>query len=316
MGSPWQRLCALGAVLLCSVRGELFEEGSNDRPIIGILAQANHNKNFKQHGEYYIAASYVKYLESAGARVVPIRLTLSDEEYDNLFQSINGILFPGGGVNLQSSKYSYVARLFYDKALKANKEGDYFPIWGTCLGFEELTVLTSGELLLTLTKTSGIALPLNFTEAVSESRMFQNFPKDLLQAFATEPLTSNFHTWSLSLKNFTMNKKLSEFYNVLSTNTYEDVEFISTMEAYDYPVYGVQWHPEKSAFEWKNLTGIAHTPMAIKTSFYMAYFFVNEARKSHHHFASKDEEAKELIYNYSPVFTGDKSLFQQCYFFD
>ncbi|XP_074134866.1 gamma-glutamyl hydrolase isoform X2 [Sminthopsis crassicaudata] len=316
MGSPWQHLCALGAILLCSAVGELSGEGINERPVIGILAQANHKKNLKHYGNYYIAASYVKYLESAGARVVPIRLTQSDDDYDNLFHSINGILFPGGGVDLQTSKYSHVAQLFYDKALKANKEGDYFPIWGTCLGFEELTVLTSGKLLLTLTNTSGIALPLNFTKAVGDSRMFQNISKDLLEAFAKEPLTSNFHKWSLSLKNFTMNKKLNEFYKVLSTNTYDDIEFISTMEAYDYPIYAVQWHPEKSAFEWKNLTGIVHSPAAIRSSFHMAYFFVNEARKSHHHFASEAEEAKALIYNYTPVFTGNTSLFQQCYFFD
>ncbi|XP_072460775.1 gamma-glutamyl hydrolase [Notamacropus eugenii] len=316
MGSPWQSLCALGAVLLCGVGAELLQEGSNDRPVIGILAQANHMKSFQNYGKYYIAASYVKYLESAGARVVPVRLKLSDEEYDKLFQSINGILFPGGGVNLQTSDYSYVARLFYNKALQANKKGDYFPIWGTCLGFEELTVLTSGKLLLTVTDTKGIALPLNFTEAVTESRMFQNIPKDVLEALATEPITSNFHTWSLSLKNFTTNKKLSEFYKVLSTNTYKDIEFISTVEANDYPIYGVQWHPEKSIFEWKNLTGLVHSPMAIKSSFYMAYFFVNEARKSHHHFASEEEAAEELIYNYTPVFTGNKTLFEQCYFFD
>ncbi|KAM9096549.1 gamma-glutamyl hydrolase isoform X1 [Sarcophilus harrisii] len=316
MGSPWLRICALGAVLLCCAVGELPGEGINERPIIGILAQANHMKNLKHHGKYYIAASYIKYLESAGARIVPIRLTQSDEEYDNLFHSINGILFPGGAVNLQTSKYSHVAQLFYEKALKANKEGDYFPIWGTCLGFEELTVLTSGELLLTLTNTSGIALPLNFTKAVADSRLFQNISKDLLEALATEPLTSNFHKWSLSLKNFTMNKKLNEFYKVLSTNTYDGIEFISTMEAYNYPIYAVQWHPEKSAFEWKNLTGIVHSPPAIRSSFHMAYFFVNEARKSHHHFASEAEEAKALIYNYTPVFTGNTSLFQQCYFFD
>ncbi|XP_043860158.1 gamma-glutamyl hydrolase-like [Dromiciops gliroides] len=316
MGSPRQLLCVVGAVLLCSVGGELPGEGSNDRPIIGILARPNHMKSLQGYGKYYIAASYVQYLESAGARVVPIRLTLSDEEYYHLFQSINGILFPGGVVLLPTSKYTNVVQLFYDKALKANKEGDYFPIWGTCLGFEELTVLTSGKKLLTLTKTNGIALPLNFTKAVNESRMFQNFSKDLIEAYATEPLTSNFHEWSLSLKNFTLNKELSEFYRVLSTNTYEDIEFISTMEAYKYPIYGVQWHPEKSAFEWKNLTGIVHSPLAIKTSFYMADFFVNEARKSHHHFASEDEETKALIYNYTPVFTGNESSFQQCYFFD
>lgn len=36
------------------------------------------SKDMKSLGKYYIAASYVKYLESAGARVVPIR-------YDPIF---------------------------------------------------------------------------------------------------------------------------------------------------------------------------------------------------------------------------------------
>lgn len=47
----------------------------NDRPVVGILAQESYsvNKYFpneKYHS--YIAASYVKYMESAGARVIPI----------------------------------------------------------------------------------------------------------------------------------------------------------------------------------------------------------------------------------------------------
>lgn len=47
--------------------------------------------------------------------------------------------------------------------LKANDKGDYFPVWGTCLGHELLTYLTSGEILLVNTKTNGFSLPLNFT---------------------------------------------------------------------------------------------------------------------------------------------------------
>lgn len=34
------------------------------------------SKGMKNLGKYYIAASYVKYLESAGARVVPIRYSI------------------------------------------------------------------------------------------------------------------------------------------------------------------------------------------------------------------------------------------------
>lgn len=40
---------------------------------LGILAQESDFKTFERFGRSYIAASYVKFLESAGARVVPIR---------------------------------------------------------------------------------------------------------------------------------------------------------------------------------------------------------------------------------------------------
>lgn len=39
------------------------------------------------------------------------------------------------------------------------------------------------------------------------------------------------------------------------------------------------------------------------------------ARKSFHRFESKEEEDKALIYNYSPVYTGATSAFEQVYIF-
>ncbi|XP_050797146.1 gamma-glutamyl hydrolase-like isoform X2 [Gopherus flavomarginatus] len=226
------------------------------------------------------------------------------------------VLFPGGGVDLKTSEYSRIARIFYNKALTANDKGDYFPVWGTCLGYEELTYLTSGDILLTWTNTEDFALPLNFTTAAKDSRMFKNFPDDLLQKLATESLTAHFHHWSLSMQNFTQNAKLRNFYKVLTTNTHADVEFISTMEAHKYPIYGVQWHPEKNPFEWKNSSSIPHSASAMKVAYYVADFLVNEARKSLHHFPNEGEETKALIYNYTPVFTGIFSPFEQVYFFD
>ncbi|XP_054841164.1 gamma-glutamyl hydrolase [Eublepharis macularius] len=288
----------------------------NARPVLGILAQETDFKNFQKYGSSYIAASYVKFIESAGARVVPIRLNLSDEEYSKVFHSINGILYPGGGVNLKTSEFSRVAKIFYKKALEANERGDYFPVWGTCLGHQLLSYLTSGENLLTWTNTEDFAFPLNFIKDVKESKMFANFPDDLLQEIASEPVTSNFHFWSLSVQNFTNNQKLRSFYKILTTNVHGNVEFISTMEAYAYPVYGVQWHPEKNPFEWKNETGIPHSRTAMKVTYYIADFLVNEARKSNHRFSRKEEETEALIYNFNPVFTGKFSSFEQVYFFD
>ncbi|XP_036452336.1 gamma-glutamyl hydrolase [Colossoma macropomum] len=285
----------------------------NDSPVIGVLAQEVSARTPGKNA--YIAASYVKYLESAGARVVPVMIKKSEEEYIQLFKSINGILFPGGGASIVSSGYAKAAGIFYRLALEANLKGDYFPVWGTCLGFELLTLLTSEKLLLSHTNTTGVALPLNFTKESKDSRMFKDFPDDLMTSLTKEPLTENSHRWSITTESFNGSKKLKKFYRILSTNTDGQKEFVSTMEAYDFPIYGTQWHPEKNAFEWTH-PYIPHTPSAIKTTFYMAYFFVNEAKKSLHRFASQKEEQKALIYNYSPTYTGNRSSFEQVYYFD
>ncbi|XP_041669700.1 gamma-glutamyl hydrolase [Cheilinus undulatus] len=284
----------------------------NDRPIIGVLAQEVRSP--KPNVNSYIAASYVKFLESAGARVVPVMINQTLEEYKTLFNSINGILYPGGAASLTSSGYARAAKIFYELAIEANQRGDYFPIWGTCLGFEQLTVLTSGKNLLVNTNTSGIALHLEFTNETKHSRLFGGFPDELMKDLASEPLTENSHKWSIALSTHRSNEELNSFYKVLSTNTDGRTEFVSTMEAYDYPIYGTQWHPEKNAFEWRRLY-YPHSPSAIKITFYTAEFFVNEAKKNMHKFASEEDERDALIYNYTPVYATTRSIFEQIYYF-
>ena len=101
-------------------------------PTIGVLSQS-HNETHS-----YIAASYIKYLESAGARLIPVPTNRDENFYENVFQNINGVLFPGGGVDLVKSEYAKLSRYFLMKSVTENADGRYFPIWGTCLGFEEL----------------------------------------------------------------------------------------------------------------------------------------------------------------------------------
>ncbi|XP_058499102.1 gamma-glutamyl hydrolase-like [Solea solea] len=284
----------------------------NDRPIIGILAQeATHPKpNQTSH----MFANHVKFLESGGARVVPIKIHQTVEEYTRLFNSINGVYFPGGRVSRTTSAYARSAKIFYDLAIEANQRGDYFPVWGTCLGFQSMTMLTCGEELLTETRTNNALMPLTFTEDAKDSRLYSGFPDEIIKDLTNEPLSQHAHKWSLALSTYNSNEKLKKFYKVLNTNTDGEVEFASTLEAYDYPIYVVQWHPEKNAFEWSNPV-IAHCPSAVKTSFLMAEFFVGEARKNFHRFESEEEERKALIYNYSTVYTGPVCGFEQTYFF-
>lgn len=49
------------------------------------------------------------------------------------------------------------------RVFQANDAGDYFPIWGTCMGMQLLTVLVAGKNLLSNTTAENVALPLNLT---------------------------------------------------------------------------------------------------------------------------------------------------------
>lgn len=64
-------------------------------PVIGIYTQDHDSQT-----ETYIAASYVKFLEMAGAQVVPIFYKSTEAELKNQLSQINGVLFPGGGMAL------------------------------------------------------------------------------------------------------------------------------------------------------------------------------------------------------------------------
>ncbi|XP_037312333.2 gamma-glutamyl hydrolase [Pungitius pungitius] len=284
----------------------------NDQPVIGILAQEIRVP--KPNQTAYVAASYVKFLESGGARVVPVMLDQTLEEYKRVFYSINGILLPGGRASIVSSAFQRASQIFYELAIEANNRGDYFPLWGTCLGFEQLFYLTSFKTTLSRTNTSGVALPLSFTNESRDSRLLRGFPAGLLVALASEPLTEHSHKFGVAVSTHRADEELRRFYRVLTTNTDGATEFVSTFEAYDYPIYGTQWHPEKNAYEWRK-PYVPHSVSAIRTTFYMAEFFVNEARKSFHRFRSEEEERRALIYNHRPVHTGPNGFFEQVYIF-
>lgn len=77
----------------------------------------------------YISAGYVKWIEAAGGRAVPIRFYDSDRELYRLFKSVNALIFPGGLTWLWlDSPYVIAARKLYNWAVEENEGGDPFPV--------------------------------------------------------------------------------------------------------------------------------------------------------------------------------------------
>lgn len=74
----------------------------NDRPVIGILSLDVHPwEDFPISANYttYMAASYVKWAEMGGSRVVPLKLSDSIETLTGLVSKLNGVIFTGGTSN-------------------------------------------------------------------------------------------------------------------------------------------------------------------------------------------------------------------------
>uniref|UniRef100_A0A1B6DKC3 folate gamma-glutamyl hydrolase n=2 Tax=Clastoptera arizonana TaxID=38151 RepID=A0A1B6DKC3_9HEMI len=290
---------------------------ATDRPIIGILSLERANEVRKGLHVSYIAASYVKTVEASGARVVPIALGKEQDYYEDLMSKINGVVFPGGGVYFTDPKgYGEAGLRIYNIAKKMNDEGDHFPLMGICLGYEFLMFAASGTYDI-LTPCSALdPLPLNFLQAYNQSKLFSNFPEDIIDILATLPVTVNHHRKCVTiekLKTFDLDKE----WTVMTTNNDSTgIEFVSSSESLFYPFAGVQFHPEKNPYEWKASQNYPHSKEAVLSSRYFLDWIVDQARLNNHSFPSLEEENQALIYNYSPVFIGQiGGYYEQIYRF-
>ncbi|XP_013099711.2 gamma-glutamyl hydrolase [Stomoxys calcitrans] len=298
-------------------------DNENPTPIVGILTQEVSQFIVRKYPNStfssYIAASYVKFVESAGGRVVPIWIGQKRDYYEDILSKVNGVLLPGGATYFnQSDGYADAGHHIYDIAMKINEAGTYFPVWGTCLGFELMVYLAAnGTEPRTYCSSSAQALPLEFVEDFQKSRMFRNASDEVINILKNYPVTANFHMYCFTRKTFA-DMGLDAMWNVMSLNhDWEGSEFISSIEHKRYPFYGVQFHPEKNLFEFIPNRNITHTARAIKTSQYFADFFVSEARRNRQYFQNQTEEMESLIYNYAPKYTGAiGSSFEQQYLFD
>ncbi|KAF8024183.1 hypothetical protein BT93_F1391 [Corymbia citriodora subsp. variegata] len=279
----------------------------------------------------YIAALYVKFVESVGAREI------YNEPWEALFeklflrdysQSITSRHLPTArryqrsiattyrrppplahhqpiakaqhgqwsaltGGWAKTGLYHETVKAIFKKVLAKNDAGDHFPLYAICLGFELLTMIISEEF-----NAADQASTLQFIRNANiEGTVFHRFSPDLLKKLSTDCLVIQNHHYGISPERLMQNTNLTNFFEVLTTSTDGD-----NKSKHSYPVTAFQWHPEKNAFEW-GLSTIPHSDDAIGVTQHVANFFVSEARKSVNR-ASAQKVLDNLIYNYSPTYCG------------
>ena len=209
------------------------------------------------------------------------------------------------------------ASRMFKYAIQSNDNGNYFPVWGTCLGFQFLSVMGAGENQTVLSSgfdSEDLPLPLNFTSSVTNSKLFANAPTTVMTNLKTKPITMNAHHSGVTPKAGKNNKQFADFYTVLSTNNGRQKRIYLHDRSKKISNLWYTISSRKINFEWVvEKEPIPHTFDAVVASQYFANFFVNEARKSN---IKLENENDYLIYNYITNFTGKSGgYFTETYFF-
>lgn len=277
----------------------------NEQPTIGILTQtleSGMKKNPAFDGyTSYIMAAYVKYVEAQGARVVPIIYGESWETTKDKLDQLDGVLFPGGG-----GDYLEVGRKILDYVTDQNDNGHFYPLWGTCLGYERLLIYTAdlGKDVLTNIELHKKSIPLKFTRDPRKTRMYAPLG---LKAFEFEKknLTYNSHTWAVAPELFETDKGLADFWDLTAISTIpgNGTAFAASIEAKKYPIFATQFHPEKPSELWTDGYDIDHSWESIQLQSIFGKEFVAMARENTNSFANFTEYAKYDISNYPTIQT-------------
>jgi len=209
--------------------------------------------------------NYVKWIESSGAKACIIPYNVSLSELTSILSTISGIVFTGGSINnkkkyTDKQRITYVTTLHhaYSQIKQYNNQGRYFPIWGTCLGFEMLMLFQQNRPIehifdyLQPHKLKGVS-----TIKMKDSRIKSFFPTWIIPEMETRLCAIHSHTFGFDI---VPNKNIT----IVSTES----NFINMIEFKQYPFYGLQFHPEKY-----------NDPFSKQISILFSCFFYSECKK-------------------------------------
>ena len=239
----------------------------NSFPVIGVLAQYDNTLK-----KYYIAYSFVKWLQSYGCRIMYIDPRLNIEELELIFNQTDGFLIPGGDEYPYDDNITYnTSKIFLELAIQ---HGNY-PILGICMGLQFIATYFSKEnwdIVKTVVNNTG-----------TQSKLYlqaDKIDKSILVYIPIHYYNYNFfnlnHNHAISYEYFNTNINLNKNFDVLTISECKNnrYTFVSTIQSKIYPFFGFQWHPEKAQYEWSPFQNINREPESVIIGNIISSFFI------------------------------------------
>jgi gamma-glutamyl hydrolase len=252
-------------------------------PVIGVLGEPNPD-NDGDLTESVVVSRYVRWIESAGGSVVAVHSWYTEAQIDELFTKVNGFLLQGGDRNLTlSGTFEKVSAYIMKKSMEIyDKEGKIIPVWGTCQGFQLMHLVIMGK--EDLEHLDGWRYPSPIHILSKQASMFQFYTEEDFKNSEIDDIYAEFHYFGISSRHYKQYPQLGEFFDVTSL-AYDrnGKEYLTSVQAKNYPIYAVQFHPEAVPFMSEN----DYVPMnveSIRISQNIANFMMNEMRKNNNTF--------------------------------
>lgn len=188
-----------------------------------------------------------------------------------------------------------------------NDSGHFYPLWGTCLGFENMAIWASdeGSDVLSSLAAHNINLPLDFIGDPTSSKMFGDLGFKA-EGFHDYAVALNSHSFGLSPDKFKTDAGLAEIYHPTSISYTPDAEslpFVASMESSKYPFFGTQFHPEKALDTYYPTNNINHSWVSVELNRYLADKFMTLARQNPNSYGTYSEVQAAIIENYKTIVT-------------
>ena len=291
-----------------------------NKPTIGILTKPCKEELPTVECGGMLEARYIRWVEQAGGRAIPIHYDATEEQIDYIMDRINGVFFTGGGNDLFDNNghllpYSITGLYIMNHVLLQNSKGKFMPLWGTCLGFELISVLISNstKILSYCPDRQCIDYATTIQFAQLNTKLFSLFSEEEIRDLENIDLNYNWHSFMVTPETWESSQLLTGFFDIVAYSYSKNgtYKYVSAFQGKFYPFYGLQWHPEYNNFDFNPGKNIVRTELSGRVSQIFANIFLDRSRQSNNQF----EEGEEVNYdmsNYQMIFHHTRQL---CYIF-
>jgi len=200
-------------------------------PRLGVLMMQPYHVNPTYS---YINVVVMRWLQASSLELVFIPSTISAAEAAAYFEHIHGLFLHPGWPDDPS--YMSLTQAFIRMATEANRVGDYFPIWGTCMGMQMLMIHFGAKLERIYARQFHVGTTLRLT---ADSRLLAAAPR------RREYIPHFNNNYGITVSTFHKTEPLNSMFRILGTAVdRKGAEFVTMIEGKRLPFYGVQFHPE------------------------------------------------------------------------